>query len=307
MQEQLVELDARLAFDDRDDTLVVLHRREPRDLHLVDVAHEDAALLRLGDEIVHGAGAKAALLGDVEPSYVAPRADRFEDRVRTGDGLAGWSMGRRRGARARGDPPDRLRVALLPAARAPPTAGSARCRTAAQPRLATALALRLTPLIRTKLAGLLAVFAWELLLGPELLATEGRALRAELRSGRAELGSLPGESAATATAPPPASAPAVRIEVAASAGGLRRRGRRATLVRRLWRLVRRLGLAFGALRLVHGHAPSGRRAPSASHLLCPSPGCHDARAARHAAGRSSRSRRRAARPRARARGVVPLR
>src|SRR5439155_11439811 len=151
-----------------------------------------------------------------------------------GGGLAGWSMGRRRGARARGDPPDRLRVALLPAARAPPTAGSARCRTAAQPRLATALALRLTPLIRTELAGLLAVFAWELLLWAELLATERRALPAELGSGRAELRSLPGESAATATAPTPAPAPAVRIEVAASAGGLRRRGR-PTLVRRLWR------------------------------------------------------------------------
>jgi hypothetical protein len=88
MEQELVELDARLAFDDRDDTLMVLDRREPRDLHFVGEANKDAALLRLGDEIVHRTGAHVAVLRHIEPPDVAARAYGLEDRMGTRDRLA---------------------------------------------------------------------------------------------------------------------------------------------------------------------------------------------------------------------------
>src|SRR5256712_11641206 len=99
MQEKLVELDPGLALDDRNDALVVLDRREPRDLHLVREAHEDAALLRFGDELVYRPGARVAVLRHVEPADVPSGAYRFEDRVRSGDRLARRRVRRRRGSR----------------------------------------------------------------------------------------------------------------------------------------------------------------------------------------------------------------
>src|SRR2546423_927687 len=184
MKEKLVQLHARLAFHDGDDALVILDRRQARDLHLVGEADEDAALLRLGDELVHGAGAHVPVLRDVEPPDVATRADGFEDRVRTGDRLAHRLMRRRRLVRAGGDAPDGLAVPLLAAgARTPLTtalrraSGPAR---AAAPAHGTTLTLRLSALVTRELARLLALFA-----GREGLRTERR--RAELRTGCAEL------------------------------------------------------------------------------------------------------------------------
>src|SRR5437667_4169093 len=100
MQMNLIELASRLALVERFDALVVLGRRESRDLHLVRVAHEDPALLRLDDELVHGPGPRVAILRHIEPSDVPSGAYRFEDRVRSGDRLARRRMRRRRGPRA---------------------------------------------------------------------------------------------------------------------------------------------------------------------------------------------------------------
>src|SRR5213592_2372323 len=95
---------------------MVLDRREPCDLHLVRVADEDAALLRLRDELVHGSRAHVAVLRYVEPPDVASGANGLEDRVRSGDRLADWLVRGRGLVRAGRDASDRLAVALLASA-----------------------------------------------------------------------------------------------------------------------------------------------------------------------------------------------
>src|SRR5581483_3569119 len=62
MEQELLELDARLALGDRHDALVALDRREALDLQGIDEAHEDATLLRFGQQLVHRTGARAALV-----------------------------------------------------------------------------------------------------------------------------------------------------------------------------------------------------------------------------------------------------
>src|SRR6185503_8191702 len=102
MEHELIEIDTRLALRDSDHTLVVLDRREPLHLELVDVVHEDAALLRLGKQLAYRTGARASLVGDVKALDDAARADRLKDGVRSGDRLARvvrWCCGR---PRARG-------------------------------------------------------------------------------------------------------------------------------------------------------------------------------------------------------------
>src|SRR2546429_7266585 len=164
MEEELVELDSGLAFHDRNDALVVLDRREPRDLHLVREAHEDPALLRLGDELVHRPGACVAVLRHVEPADVPSGANRFEDRVRSGDRLARRRVRGRRRAGPGGDASDRLAVARLLASRAlAPSPPRHRPRTAGAtaPALRPALSLRFAALVASELAGLFALFARE--------------------------------------------------------------------------------------------------------------------------------------------------
>src|SRR5439155_6115299 len=121
-------LDAGLSFDDRDDALMLLDRRKPVDLHLVDEAHEDPALLRLRDEVVDRACSRAAVLRHVNPADPSTRTHRLEDRVRSRDRLARQLMRGRRRARTGGDAPDRVLIALLPraAALAPAASGCSR-------------------------------------------------------------------------------------------------------------------------------------------------------------------------------------
>src|SRR5919204_5392716 len=154
MQQELVELDPGLAFDDRDDALVVLHRRDLRDLPLVGVANEDPPLLRFSDELVHRAGPGVPILRDVEPPDRPPRADRFEDCVRTGDRLARRDMRRRRGTRARRHAADGIAIPLLAATLAPLTA-TLRCRSTRTPAHRAALPLCLPSLVPGELARLL--------------------------------------------------------------------------------------------------------------------------------------------------------
>src|SRR2546430_17280712 len=85
MEEELLELDARLALRDRDHTLMALDRREARDLHRIDEADEDAALLCLLDELGDRTGLRAALVRDEEALHHAACADRLEHCVRAGD------------------------------------------------------------------------------------------------------------------------------------------------------------------------------------------------------------------------------
>src|SRR5688500_11033991 len=100
VQHELVEVHAFPSFDDGDDALVLLDRGEPREVELVDVVHEDAPLLRLGDEVVHRSGPGAALLRDVELADRAAGPDRLEHGVRSRDRLAGLlHRGSRRAAR----------------------------------------------------------------------------------------------------------------------------------------------------------------------------------------------------------------
>src|SRR2546425_2724538 len=206
VQKELVQLDPGLALDDRDDALMVLDRRKPRYLHLVRVPDEDAALLRLDDELVHRAGARVAILRDVKSADVPSGADRFEDRVRTGNGLANGSVRRRGRVWACGDATDRFAIAALlaSAALAPsPSLGSGTAGTTT-PALRSTLTLRLAALVSRELAGLLALLAWEWLRRPERLSSELRPLTAELRALSSERRSR----ASRPAAPTPTSAPA---------------------------------------------------------------------------------------------------
>src|SRR5207302_4476574 len=222
--------DARLALDDRDDTLVVLDRGEPRDLHLVDVANENAPRLRLGDELVDRTGAEAPVLGDVQPANVATGTDRLEDRVRPGDRLAGGRVRRCGRAHARCDAADLLGVALLAATRTAAPAAGALALSRSAPALSTALALRLPALVRAELARLLAVLSrCELLLRTERLRSELRALPAELRARSREGRTRSAKSAATASA---ATAPSTAAAIGVGIGReLRLRGLRRSRIR----------------------------------------------------------------------------
>src|SRR5205814_3214942 len=157
VDQQLVEIDAGPSFEDRHDPLVILDRRQPREVELVEVIHEDAPLLRLGDEVVHRAGAEAAILRDVELADRAARAHRFEDRVRSRDRLAGLVRRRRAARRSRGRTPDLLGV-LRAAAAEPRPHGAARRRAERRagppPTGRPALLLLLAPLVRRELPGL---------------------------------------------------------------------------------------------------------------------------------------------------------
>src|SRR5689334_8441319 len=123
VKHELVELDARLPRDDRDDTLVALDRRETRDLHRLDVANDDAMPLRLLDELVHRPGARAALVRDEESLNQTSGADRLEHRVRSGDRLPRLVRGRGLRARTRGDAADLLGVLRARARTRPAHAG----------------------------------------------------------------------------------------------------------------------------------------------------------------------------------------
>ena len=247
MEQELVELDAGLAFNDRDDPLMVLNRRESRDLHLVGEANEDAPLLRLGDELVHRAGANVAVLRNIEPPDVAPGADRLEDRMRTRDGLTHRLVRRRGLVRAGSNAANRLAVPLLAAAALTPlpTAlrGGARSTGTTAPAHRTALTLRLTTLVTCELARLLALFT-----RGELLRTKRRC--PELRARRAELRTWPGvgrtrcaEAGPAAASAPAAAPPAARAVLIARLRG-RRRSRLARPGCRAWAGVA-CGLARG--------------------------------------------------------------
>src|SRR5207253_1463979 len=151
-----------------------------RDLHLVGEPNEDAALVRLGDERVYGAGAGVAVLRDVEAPDVPPGADGLEYRVRTGDGLADRLVRWRGTVRTRRDAADGLAVSLLAAAALSPLPAAlwswARATGAAAPPHRPALTLRLATLVPCELASLFA-----LLTRDEGLRTERRG--AELRTG----------------------------------------------------------------------------------------------------------------------------
>src|SRR5688572_2193191 len=110
VEQELVELHAGLALDDRDDALMVLDGRDALDLHRIDVADEDAASLGLGDEVLHRTGLRAALVRDEEPLQHASGADRLEHRVWTGDRLSRLVRGGRAGARTRRRTADLLGV-----------------------------------------------------------------------------------------------------------------------------------------------------------------------------------------------------
>src|SRR5947209_4499875 len=254
VEQKLVELDAGLALDDRDDALVVLDRREPRDLELVHVADEDAAGLRLGDELVHRTGARRAILRHVEPADAATGAHRFEDRVGSGDRLAGFVRGRRR-ARARGDAADRLLVPLLAGARsAPAGAGGPAGPAAGTPGLSPDRTAR-AALVRRELARLLAVFArgrraaelLAALIRRTALTGERRAPRSLVRRARAGVATAP----AAATAPP---APPAAEAVVATRGLLRR-----LRLRVLARGLRGGRAPLDSIGLFHAHAPLATR------------------------------------------------
>ena len=232
---------------------MVLDRREPRDLHFVGVANEDAALLRLGDELVHGTRAHVAVLRDIEAPDVAPGADGLEDRVRTGDGLADRLVRRCGLVRAGRDAADRFAVPLLAAAALTPSP-TLRCGTrpagAAAPAHRPALSLGLTALVTRELTRLLALFTRD-----EGLRTERR--RAELRTLCAELRTRPTvrrPRASKATAAPAASAAAAApsaaraILIAKLLG--RRRARRVVRSRRWAWPGARCGLARGFVTLL---------------------------------------------------------
>src|SRR5258705_1779245 len=137
MKQQLIEIDRCLALNDRHDALMVLDRREPLHLELVDVAHEDSALLRFGEELVHGAGSRAALVRDHESFDDATGAHRLEDGVRSREGFAGVVRWRCRRARARGRATDRLAVLGLTDRAAARTAGATREEVPAAPSATT--------------------------------------------------------------------------------------------------------------------------------------------------------------------------
>ena len=123
MEQQLIELHARAAFDDRDDALMILDRRVPGDLELVDEGHEDPLLLSLGDEVGDRTGAERPVLGDVQLPDHAAGPQGLKHRVRSGDRIAGTGLVRRRAhPRTRGHPADLLGVAGAPVA--PIAAGS---------------------------------------------------------------------------------------------------------------------------------------------------------------------------------------
>ena len=203
MQQKLIELHARLALDDRDDALMVLDRRHPRDLHPVDVADENPSRLCLGDELVDRPHTRSTVLRNVEPLDAAARAYRLEDRVRTGDRLPHRHVRRSDRARSR-DPTDRLGVTLLPPPR-PPAAGRAALARPAAPAGLAALPLH-APLVRGEVAGLLVFLAWERLRPPERLTAELRTRPAGARGAAAELRTGPARAAA-ATAPATPSSP----------------------------------------------------------------------------------------------------
>src|SRR5581483_7958489 len=95
---------------DRHDALVALDRREALDLQGIDEAHEDATLLRFGQQLVHRTGARAALVRHEQALHLTPRADGLEDGVGAGDRLSRLVRRRRAGARTRGHAPDLLGV-----------------------------------------------------------------------------------------------------------------------------------------------------------------------------------------------------